>query len=450
MTTKDEGSARFVGAGQGMPGAILQRALALPFAAVLVVRWAGETRGVVVASTRAGQGVGLLPPGADTKAELAELPSLAKVTAAIGGARVGAITLRGVQLFAHDTPWAVVIERAQRRVIVRPGMLPEAAEEALETLAARGPELLAAIKTESLERTREALVAALDRAQKKVVRRIAAIGKDLERVAEADALSLQAQWLVAEAARAPRGARSLRVTDWSSGEARVIELPLDPARSAREQVEALFKRARRIKRGVAIARERQEQAEARRELLSRLAAEAIAAEAQEKLEVLARRARAGAAGDFSLATDAVARSSAPARPAQVRRKAYRTFVGSLGATILVGRGGADNDELTLHLARPHDLWLHARGVPGAHVVVPLDKGHPCPPEVLVDAAHLAAHFSDARGELSVEIEHTPKRFLRKPRGSAPGLVVVAREKVLTLRVDPARLAALLATEAAAP
>jgi len=45
-------------------------------------------------------------------------------------------------------------------------------------------------------------------------------------------------------------------------------------------------------------------------------------------------------------------------------------------------------------ARGHDLWLHAKGRTGAHVVVPLDKGHTCPAEVLIDAAHLAAHFSD--------------------------------------------------------
>jgi predicted ribosome quality control (RQC) complex YloA/Tae2 family protein len=236
------------------------------------------------------------------------------------------------------------------------------------------------------------------------------------------------------------------VTDWSSGEAKVIELPLDPARSAREQVLALFKKARRIKRGVAVARERQSQAEARRDVLVRLSAEARGAQAHDALEEVVRRARAAAPGDFVHDTEAAARAPGAARPVQARRKAYRTFRASTGARILVGRGGADNDELTLHVARPHDLWLHARGHPGAHVVVRLDKGHSCPPEVLVDAAHLAAHFSDARGELVVEVEHTDRRFVRKPRGSAPGLVVVQREKVLTLRLDPSRLAALVASE----
>jgi predicted ribosome quality control (RQC) complex YloA/Tae2 family protein len=80
------------------------------------------------------------------------------------------------------------------------------------------------------------------------------------------------------------------------------------------------------------------------------------------------------------------------------------------------------------------------------VIVPLEKSRVCPSDLLVDAAHLAAHFSGARGEGVVEVQHVPRRHLRKPRGSAPGLVVVDREKVTVLRVEPDRLARLLAAE----
>jgi predicted ribosome quality control (RQC) complex YloA/Tae2 family protein len=113
--------------------------------------------------------------------------------------------------------------------------------------------------------------------------------------------------------------------------------------------------------------------------------------------------------------------------------------------ILVGRGAADNDALTTKTARPHDLWLHAKSIHGAHVVVPLAKGESCPSDLLVDAAHLAAHFSDARGEKVVEIQHTTRRYVRKPKGSAPGAVVLDRETVLVLRIEPGRVERLLAT-----
>ena len=112
----------------------------------------------------------------------------------------------------------------------------------------------------------------------------------------------------------------------------------------------------------------------------------------------------------------------------------------------MGRGAAHNDALTFQTARPHDLWLHAKGRTGAHVVVPLAKNHTCPGDVLVEAAHLAAHFSDARDEAVVDVQYASRRHLRKPRGSAPGLVVVDREKVLAVRMEPSLLRALLERE----
>ena len=126
--------------------------------------------------------------------------------------------------------------------------------------------------------------------------------------------------------------------------------------------------------------------------------------------------------------------------------AFRTFVARSGKKILVGKGAADNDTLTLKIAKPHDLWLHAKDRTGAHVIVPLVKAQTCPAEDLVDAAHLAAHFSDARDEKAVDVQYTPKRYLRKPKGSAVGAVVVDREKVLALRFDPALLRQLLERE----
>ena len=79
---------------------------------------------------------------------------------------------------------------------------------------------------------------------------------------------------------------------------------------------------------------------------------------------------------------------------------YRTYLSASGARILVGRAAEKNDALTFHVARPHDLWLHAKNRTGSHVIVPLEKNGSCPGDVLVDAAHLAAHFSEARGEAS--------------------------------------------------
>src|SRR6202023_958055 len=117
---------------------------------------------------------------------------------------------------------------------------------------------------------------------------------------------------------------------------------------------------------------------------------------------IAERARAIAPRDFRATSpwsDGGRRGAA--KGAQPALPPFRVFHGARAARILVGRGAAHNDELTFHVAKPHDLWLHAKGRTGAHVIVPLSKGASCPPDLLADAAHLAAHFSDARAEATV-------------------------------------------------
>jgi predicted ribosome quality control (RQC) complex YloA/Tae2 family protein len=113
----------------------------------------------------------------------------------------------------------------------------------------------------------------------------------------------------------------------------------------------------------------------------------------------------------------------------------------------VGRDGADNDALTFRVASPHDLWLHAKERRGAHVILPQRRGENLREADLLDAAHLAAHFSEARGEAVVDVQYAARKHLRKPKGAVPGFVVVDRERVLVLRVEPARVEALLDGEA---
>jgi predicted ribosome quality control (RQC) complex YloA/Tae2 family protein len=292
------------------------------------------------------------------------------------------------------------------------------------------------------ENRRAEVVRAIERGLQKVTRRIVATRGDLARLDEAETIAAQAQWLVAEAGRAPRGARSLKVTDWTTGEPRPLEVPLDPSKPARAQVEAMFQRARRLKRGAKIAEERIAKAEETRAELVRARDLAANADALEAMEAALLTARAVAPKDVALPSQVTGRpgqEQAPSAP-------FRTFVTPGGARILVGKGAAQNDRLTFQTARPHDLWLHAKDQTGAHVIVPLAKNAQIAPELLVDAAHLAAHFSDARGEAVVDVEYTPRRYLRKPRASPPGLVVVDREKVMAVRLEPGRVERLLEAE----
>ncbi len=96
--------------------------------------------------------------------------------------------------------------------------------------------------------------------------------------------------------------------------------------------------------------------------------------------------------------------------------------------ILIGTGARENDALTFGEAAPKDLWLHAAGVPGSHVVVRVPEGHDEPPRAVVErAAELAAWHSkarNARGKVEVHVCHVAD--VRKPRGAPPGQVELRR------------------------
>jgi predicted ribosome quality control (RQC) complex YloA/Tae2 family protein len=286
---------------------------------------------------------------------------------------------------------------------------------------------------DALERAKALARAALTKERRRTVRRVEAIREDLAKGAAAQERADRARWFVAAASSAPRGARELTVID-SSGEP--LSLTLDPARPARAQLEVIFTTARRMQRGATIARARLAEAEASLLGLAAKLGHVEAATTQEELEAVL-------AGDERERPAVLPR---PQRGKDTKRRPYRLFASSLRAPILVGKRAADNDALTFKVARPRDLWLHARGIEGAHVILPLSKGKEPTASDLVDAAHLAAHFSGHRGEPTVEVDYATRGHVRKPRGSPPGLVVLDHGKTLLVRTEPARLAALLASE----
>ncbi|GJL53825.1 MAG: hypothetical protein NPIRA02_09570 [Nitrospirales bacterium] len=120
-------------------------------------------------------------------------------------------------------------------------------------------------------------------------------------------------------------------------------------------------------------------------------------------------------------------------------KQYRTFESFDGLTILVGKSANDNDYLTLKVAKPDDLWLHARGCPGSHVVVRLEKATDVPHETLRDAATLALFYSDLKKSGKGEVIYTLRKFVKKSKGLKPGAVHVTREKSIWIELKKDRL-----------
>ncbi|MCE7977623.1 MAG: fibronectin-binding domain-containing protein [Nitrospira sp. NTP1] len=124
------------------------------------------------------------------------------------------------------------------------------------------------------------------------------------------------------------------------------------------------------------------------------------------------------------------------------RGLFRRFVSSDGHPILVGRNARENDDLTFGLAKSEDLWLHARGTPGSHVVVRLNKGTEPPPETIRDAATLALLYSDLKKSGKGDVIYTRRKWVKKSKGQAAGAVTVTQEKSLYVTLDKSRLEAL--------
>ena len=336
----------------------------------------------------------------------------------------------------YGTWW--LVSPASEIVLRSPGAATEPPKEdghwvgvSVDSLRADGATVLEAHRSARLRQLHRALLRELRRVRKKR----SAIEGDLERAREAGSLQQQATLLLAHAHEIPAGAEWFDAPSFDDSE-KSVRIPMRAGRSAAQEAQVLFAKAKRLKRGMSIVPDRLEQVDQR---IAQL----------EALEQALPESSPGALVARLAALDV--ETEPPQERERKKRRAggrlpYREFVGEDGTSILVGRGAADNDRLTLRIARPHDLWLHARGVTGAHVVVRLDKGRACPPETLVDAATLAAHYSDLRGETVVDVLYTPRRFVRKPKGSSVGSVTLEREKVIAVRLQSNRLARLLETE----
>ncbi len=110
------------------------------------------------------------------------------------------------------------------------------------------------------------------------------------------------------------------------------------------------------------------------------------------------------------------------------------FVSADGDDIFVGKNNRQNDMLTLKIADADDIWLHTKDIPGSHVII---KSAAPSLETLRSAAILAAYYSKARGGENVAVDYTPRKYVKKPGGSKPGMVIYVKNKTAYVTPDEA-------------
>lgn len=246
-----------------------------------------------------------------------------------------------------------------------------------------------------------------------------AIKADLGRAEDAEKYQLYGSVLMASPGGVEKGAdKALLPNLFSEGER--LEIPLDPKLSPIQNAEAYFKKARKARAGEAILRERLAAALREAESIDAELARAEAAETAENLEEML-----AAAGKGKPKAGAKAKG-APEFP---------SFTSSDGYRVLYAKNAKMNDILTFKLAQPMDLWLHAQGYHGAHVIVQNPDRRPdIPLQTILEAAQVAAYYSGAKKDSTAAVDYTFKKYVRKPKDPAPGQAIFTNNK--TVFVEP--------------
>lgn len=271
---------------------------------------------------------------------------------------------------------------------------------------------------ELLKRARRRLEGALGRA----------VGLEAERkkTEGAAALRHRGDLILAYLHLVPVGASVARLPEFDGG--LEVEVPLDPTLRPKDNAQRCYEEASRLERAAeripALQKAALREVMAWRRAVDELEAGAPSEETTRLLERDEARARRRAA------SSAASASSKP-KAAAGERKPYRLYRSSGGLEIRVGRTSKDNDRLTFGNSSPTDVWLHAREVPGSHVVLRWADPQAAPPaRDLEEAATLAAWYSKARTSGTVAVSWTRRKHVRKPRGAPPGRVSLLQAKTV--------------------
>jgi len=266
---------------------------------------------------------------------------------------------------------------------------------------------------EGFERRRDELARSLTRRRRSVAEQLSGLDARERELSRRDDFRRAGETIYSYLAQIPEAASGFSPPDRPHD---VVDL--DPSLSAKENAARYFERYRKanssaghlVKRRAALERERDE--------LDSLLWEVERADAEALREI---------------ATD-LRSTKREAKPRAIRRILPHELPS--GARVYVGRSPRENAEITFRIARPNDLWFHVRNAPGAHVVLQPVAGSEASADEIDAAARFAAQHSRAKDSAAVDVDYTARKFVRKQRDAAPGMVWYTNFK--TIRVAPAQ------------
>ncbi len=258
--------------------------------------------------------------------------------------------------------------------------------------------------------------------------------------------------LTANLYRITPGLQEITVDDYTDQEYKPVTIPLDPNLKGIDNAQRYYKVYNKAKSAIRRTEPFRQSVIEELEYLETLAFSIEQASDDKELhEIYQELSEQGYisgkhARDLSCGKQPVPKKPAPKKEQPKHSRPHRYF-SSTGKTIIVGRNNKQNDRMTWREAKPTDLWLHTKNIPGSHVIVPLPENEEFPDDqTLLEAAALAVHFSQARGSSQVPVDYTHVRQIKKPRGAKPGMVVYEQNWSLLITPEQETVERLLATE----
>ncbi|MEN2983891.1 MAG: NFACT RNA binding domain-containing protein [Dictyoglomaceae bacterium] len=205
----------------------------------------------------------------------------------------------------------------------------------------------------------------------------------------------------------------------------LIEIELDPSLSPVDNAQRYFKKYKKLKKGIEILREQLKKIEEEVYYLNSLELALENTNSFFELQEI----------EEELINEGYIKKKKEKEKRKKKSEPYKFILE--GYEIYVGKNNKQNDYVTFSIAGPEDLWFHARGIPGAHVVLKLKSKEEIPFEIIEKTAELAGYFSKGKNSNYVAIDYTKRKYVQKPKEGKPGFVIYKNEKTIFVKPEKA-------------
>lgn len=280
-------------------------------------------------------------------------------------------------------------------------------------------------KREQAERVKQKgqdLLKTANNAAARLRRKIVLQEKELLDSKDRDKWRIYGELITANLYRMERGMRCLTAQNYYDPECKDVNIPLDVKLSPQENAAKYFKKYTKAKAAEKHITQQLEMGRAELQYLESVLQELTLAESEQDFNDIRSELTDGGYLRSKWKKQSFQRPSKP-----------REFLSTNGLRILVGRNNRQNDRLTTKDAEKWDLWFHTQRIHGSHVILSTGGAQP-DEESIAEAASLAAYFSQAQGSTKVPVDYTPVKYVKKPAGAKPGMVIYTTYK--TMLTDP--------------